>query len=140
MNRRDKKQWYRSFSDNPAFTDDGISHDFTEWCEVELFGASLSYLISIVRVEDAGLTIYGKPHSDKWEISRPISDSTWGAERSRSWPWARPTIESPAAGTTSKIDRRSDAVSRPRAVNASAPELAERPGTSGRMSLSSMFK
>jgi hypothetical protein len=65
-NSGDKKRWYRYFSDSPAFTDDGISHDFTEWCEAELFGASPTYLVSIDGVEDAGLTIYGNLHSDRW--------------------------------------------------------------------------
>ena len=37
MNSRNKKQWYALFSDNPRFTDDGNSHDFTDWCEKELF-------------------------------------------------------------------------------------------------------
>jgi hypothetical protein len=66
MNSRNKKRWYGSFSDSPAFTDDGIAHDFTEWCESELFGSSLAYLVSIDKVEDGGLTIHGKFHSDQW--------------------------------------------------------------------------
>jgi hypothetical protein len=40
MNSRNKKQWYALFSDNPALTDDGNSHDFTEWWEKELFGSN----------------------------------------------------------------------------------------------------
>jgi hypothetical protein len=66
LNQRDREQWYRSFSDHPALTDDGIAHEFTEWCESELFGASLAYLASIDSVEDGGLTIYGEFHSDQW--------------------------------------------------------------------------
>jgi hypothetical protein len=66
MNSRNQKQWYESFSDSRSFTDDGVPHDFTEWCEAELFGASLTYLASIDKVEDAGLTIYGTFHSDQW--------------------------------------------------------------------------
>ncbi|HEY9385873.1 MAG TPA: hypothetical protein VIP70_02445 [Nitrososphaeraceae archaeon] len=66
MNSRNKKQWYELFSHNPAFTDDGNPHDFTKWCENELFGSSVSYLASIDKVEDGGLTIYGMFHSDQW--------------------------------------------------------------------------
>lgn len=66
MNGRDKKHWYALFSDNPTFTDDGNSYDFADWCEKELFGASLAYLVSIDIVEDRGLTIYGRFHSDQW--------------------------------------------------------------------------
>jgi len=40
--------------------------DFTEWSESELFGDSKAYLMSIDRVEDNGLTLYGKFHSDQW--------------------------------------------------------------------------
>jgi hypothetical protein len=66
MNGRNKKQWYALFSDKPAFTDDGNPHDFTDWCEKELFGTSLAYLSSIDKVEDGGLTVYGRFHSDQW--------------------------------------------------------------------------
>jgi hypothetical protein len=66
MNSRNKKQWYALFSDNPTFTDDGNFHDFTDWCEKELFGSSLACLASIDKVEDRGLTIYGRFHSDQW--------------------------------------------------------------------------
>jgi hypothetical protein len=66
MNGRNKKQWYDLFSDNPDLTDDGTHHDFTEWSERELFGSSVAYLASIDKVEDGGLMIYGKFHSDQW--------------------------------------------------------------------------
>jgi hypothetical protein len=66
MNGKNKKQWYAFFSDKPAFTEDGYPHDFTDWCEKELFGSSLAYLSSIDKVEDGGLTIYGRFHSDQW--------------------------------------------------------------------------
>lgn len=66
MNGRDKKHWYALFSDSPTFTDDGNSYDFADWCEKELFGASLAYLVSIDKVEDRGLTVYGRFHSDQW--------------------------------------------------------------------------
>jgi hypothetical protein len=66
MSSRNKKHWYELFSNNPTFTDDGNPHDFTDWCERELFGPSLAYLASIDKVEDGGLTIYGGFHSDQW--------------------------------------------------------------------------
>ena len=37
MNGRNKEQWYALFSNNPTFTDYGNPHDFTKWCERELF-------------------------------------------------------------------------------------------------------
>jgi hypothetical protein len=66
MNGRNKKLWYKLFSNNPLFTDDGNPSDFTKWCERDLFGSSLAYLASIDKVEDGGLTIYGRLHSDQW--------------------------------------------------------------------------
>jgi hypothetical protein len=38
-----------------------------EWSERELFGSAIAYLASVDKVEDGGLTIYGKFHSDQWE-------------------------------------------------------------------------
>ncbi|HVC27672.1 MAG TPA: hypothetical protein VND40_05875 [Nitrososphaerales archaeon] len=65
LNGRDKKRWFELFSE-PAFTDDGIPHDFAKWCEEELFGSAQAYIVSIDRVEDGGLTFYARYHSDKW--------------------------------------------------------------------------
>jgi hypothetical protein len=66
INSRNKKQWYGLFSDKTKLADDGNPYDFSEWCERELFGSSIAYLASIDKVEDRGLTIYGKFHSDQW--------------------------------------------------------------------------
>jgi hypothetical protein len=66
ISNRNKKQWYALFSDSPTFTDVGNPHDFTKWCEEELFGSSRAYLASIDKIENAGLTIYGRFHSDQW--------------------------------------------------------------------------
>jgi len=66
LNGRDKKRWFELFSEKPEFSDDGIPRDLVKWCEEELFGQYLAYLVSIDRVEDAGLTLYAKYHSDKW--------------------------------------------------------------------------
>jgi hypothetical protein len=66
LSGRDKKLWFELFSEKPEFSDDGIPRDLEEWCEEELFGSSLAYLISIDRVEDGGLTFYARYHSDKW--------------------------------------------------------------------------
>jgi hypothetical protein len=46
--------------------DDGKPSDFTKWSERDLFGSSLAYLASIDKVEDGGLMIYGRFHSDQW--------------------------------------------------------------------------
>ncbi len=66
LNGRNKELWFELFSEKAEFSDDGIPRDLTEWCEEELFGPSLAYLISIDRVEDGGLTLYAMYHSDKW--------------------------------------------------------------------------
>jgi hypothetical protein len=65
LNDRDRKRWFELFS-KPAFTDDGITHDFAEWCEEELFGSSRVRILSIDKVEEGGLTFYASYHSDKW--------------------------------------------------------------------------
>jgi len=66
LNGRDKKLWFELFSEEPEFSDDGIHRDLVKWCEEELFGSWLAYLISIDRVEEGGLTFYARYHSDKW--------------------------------------------------------------------------
>src|ERR1700751_4008108 len=66
MNSKDKKRWYDLFAKNASLTDDGQRHDLHEWSESELFGPSLSYLASIEKVEDGGLTVHGTYHSDQW--------------------------------------------------------------------------
>ena len=65
LNDRDRKRWFELFS-KPAFTDDGIPHDFAKWCEEELFGSSRAWILSIDKVEEGGLTFYARYHSDKW--------------------------------------------------------------------------
>jgi hypothetical protein len=66
LNGRDRKRWYELFSAKPEFSDDGIPRDLVNWCEEELFGSTLAYIISIDKVEDGGLTFYARYHSDKW--------------------------------------------------------------------------
>ena len=66
LNQRDKKRWFEQFSDELAFTDDGIPQDFARWCDEELFGSFKAYLVAIDKVDDKGLTFYGRYHSDKW--------------------------------------------------------------------------
>lgn len=64
--RRDRDHWYELFRDGAEFSDDGIARDLKEWCDEELFGSALAYLISIDRSERGGLTFYARYHSDKW--------------------------------------------------------------------------
>jgi len=66
LNGRDKKRWFELFTKKPGFSDDGIPRDLVEWCEEELFGSSLVYIISIDKAEAGGLTFYARYHSDKW--------------------------------------------------------------------------
>ena len=82
------------FASNVTLTDDGNPPEFTQWSDSELFGSDKAYLMSIDRVEDNGLTIYGKFHSDRWgnlqcettsqpeivshRTKRPTSDASCG--------------------------------------------------------------
>jgi hypothetical protein len=66
MNLGDRGAWFDLFITDAILTDDGSPHDFTEWSDSELFADSASYLTSIDRVEDNGLTVYGKFHSARW--------------------------------------------------------------------------
>jgi hypothetical protein len=66
LNERDKRRWFELFAERAKFSDDGIPRDLVRWCEEELFGSSLAYIISIDKVEDGGLTFYARYHSDKW--------------------------------------------------------------------------
>ena len=66
LNGRNKKLWFGLFSEGAGFSDDGIPRDLVKWCEEELFGSALAYLIAIDKVEDGGLTFYARYHSDKW--------------------------------------------------------------------------
>jgi hypothetical protein len=66
LNGRDKKGWFDLFAENARFSDDGIARDLVKWCEEELFGSALAYIISIDKVEEGGLTFYARYHSDKW--------------------------------------------------------------------------
>src|SRR5258708_1531743 len=65
MNGSNRRKWYALFSDAATLTDDGTPHDLTEWSEGELFAPSLAYLASVDKVEDGGLTVYGRFHSDR---------------------------------------------------------------------------
>jgi hypothetical protein len=66
LNGRDKKRWFELFSERPGFSDDGIPRDLAKWCDDELFGSAMAYIISIDKVEKGGLTFYARYHSDKW--------------------------------------------------------------------------
>jgi hypothetical protein len=66
LNARDSEGWFKLFADDVTMTDDGNPHDFKQWAEHEFFGSSRTYLKSIERVEDDGLTLYGRLHSDQW--------------------------------------------------------------------------
>ncbi|MEO8393889.1 MAG: hypothetical protein ABI700_12935 [Chloroflexota bacterium] len=66
MNARDRQGWLRLFADGAALSDDGYLRDLIHWSDHELFGKHKSYLKSINRVEDNGLSIYGTFYSDRW--------------------------------------------------------------------------
>src|SRR5690349_10705427 len=66
LNARDRERWFKLFTDDVTMTDDGNMHDFREWADEEFFGSSRTYLKSIERVEDDGLTLYSRLHSDQW--------------------------------------------------------------------------
>jgi hypothetical protein len=79
------------FCDKPELIDDENPHDFSGWSERELFGFSLAYLSSIDKVEDEGLTIYGKFHSDQWGDFKTFMRFHVENGRSARWKWAKPT-------------------------------------------------
>jgi hypothetical protein len=66
INVRDRKGWFGLFTDKPKFSDDGVPREFEKWCEEELFGSAVAYIISIDKVERDGQTFYARYHSDKW--------------------------------------------------------------------------
>ena len=66
LNGRDRKRWFGLFSGMAKFSDDGIPRDLERWCDDELFGSAIAYIISIDKVEKGGLTFYARYHSDKW--------------------------------------------------------------------------
>lgn len=66
LNARNRQGWFDLFAKDVTLTDDGSARDFTHWSDSEFFGKDKTYLKSIDHVEDDGLTIYGRLHSDKW--------------------------------------------------------------------------
>lgn len=66
MENGDQQRWFDLFAADTVMTDDGDERDFTEWSIGELFSGDRAYLMSIDRVEDDGLTLYGLFHSDRW--------------------------------------------------------------------------
>ena len=66
INGRDRERWFELFSEKTAFSDDGINTDFTSWCDRELFGSVIAYIVSIDKVEEGGLTFFASYHSDRW--------------------------------------------------------------------------
>lgn len=66
INRQDKNSWYSVFSDDVKLFDEGTERDFRRWSDNELFGADPSWVISILKVEREGLTVYCKFHSGVW--------------------------------------------------------------------------
>jgi hypothetical protein len=66
MNAHDRQGWVNLFATGATLTDDRGEQEFTQWSDSELFGNDKAYLMSIDRVEDDGLTIYGMFHSDQW--------------------------------------------------------------------------
>ncbi|MBX3085736.1 MAG: hypothetical protein KF716_29130 [Anaerolineae bacterium] len=66
MNARNRQAWFSLFADDTVLTDDGSVRDFIQWSDSEFFGKTKAYLMSVDRVEDDGMTIYGRFHSDQW--------------------------------------------------------------------------
>lgn len=59
----DIKSWFTLFSENVAFSDDGNQMQFNNF-----FKKALGHerFITIDKVEDNGLSVYGDFHSDQW--------------------------------------------------------------------------
>jgi hypothetical protein len=59
----DKKAWFALFTNDAQLFDDGHKIDFKSFFEKALGHERFT---SIDKIEDAGLSIYGKFHSDQW--------------------------------------------------------------------------
>jgi hypothetical protein len=66
MKNGDSKTYFSLFSQNAVMTDDGNIREVKEWAENEIFGNGKGHLISIDKVLNDVLTIYGVFHSNKW--------------------------------------------------------------------------
>ncbi len=59
----DKEAWFALFTTDVRLYDDGNETDFKQFSENAM---GHEYFTSIDRVEDSGLAVYGKFHSDRW--------------------------------------------------------------------------
>jgi hypothetical protein len=66
INAADRQAWFALFANGAVLTDDGNVKELIQWSDGEFFGKSKAYVKSIDRVEDNGLTVYSKFHSDRW--------------------------------------------------------------------------
>jgi len=70
MADNDRAAWMTLFTDDIELLDDGKPHSFIEWSDGEIFspppGRSRGYITAVTRVEDRGLTFFGRLHSEQW--------------------------------------------------------------------------
>jgi len=66
INEQDRNAWYSAFSEDAKLFDEGTERDFKRWSDNEIFGSDPSWVVSILKVEREGLTVYCKFHSGKW--------------------------------------------------------------------------
>jgi hypothetical protein len=60
----DPKAWFPLFTTDAELYDDGNKQDFVKWSNGVL--KNHEHFTSIDRVDDNGLTLYGRYHSDQW--------------------------------------------------------------------------
>jgi ketosteroid isomerase-like protein len=66
MNDGNRAAWFALFAPDAVLTDDDSEQDFTQWSDTELFGKDKGRVTAIDKVENNGLMLYAKFHSDKW--------------------------------------------------------------------------
>ena len=64
LQKSDEKAWFANFTSNAELYDDGNKQEFKKWSSGVIKGRE--HFTSIDKIEDNGLSIYGKYHSDKW--------------------------------------------------------------------------
>jgi hypothetical protein len=65
MNAADRDGWFALFAADAILTDDGNMANFTGWSNHEVFEDG-GHILSIEKIEDGGLRLIAKFHSDRW--------------------------------------------------------------------------
>jgi len=66
MQDGNRAAWFSQFVSNPILTDDENPRDFVTWSDAELFDKSRGWVTEVDKIENDGLLLYAKFHSDQW--------------------------------------------------------------------------